>query len=505
MDVPRMHLSASPRLQWLGLTSLLFLACGGPEIDLPHFNDMESAPVPIQNAAKAVVRIRTAFASGTGAFISANGLLLTNNHVLGVPVCPVEGCYLQIARDYQKGIDYRSPITVFARPVAVDVGLDMAIVQLYTSAPLFAGGETVSSPDFLLFHPQDAASLIGTHVTIVGHPKGHLKKWTDGVVVGADGSWFTSTVFILPGDSGSPVLDDGGQIVGLIHRSPEGQDLITSRDVNVSSIGTASAPIVDKMQAPLPASMISLTAPTTPERVVENNAVYLNAHARTVNVGMSSDPLAPTVAILTLLEQACDVGLTRMDFASPGDLSLALSPCYSAMTWIDCRPSQSAAPSYFPVCPDQNAAAAWSTRFREINQRWLAMNGTLDLTAISFAQAQLQLTQIDGVAVGASVLTQELASTHALLDFRLANYLVAFNVLTYANADVASYVQSYRSALHYELQAQYIANAVAWMFSNQALSKDKALAIWAQLHADPNVDIGAKLQIEEYEYWRGAY
>ena len=133
------------------------------------------------------------------------------------------------------------------------------------------------------------------------------------------------------------------------------------------------------------------------------------------------------------------------------------------------------------------------------------MNGTLDLNAISFAQAQLRRTQIDGVAVGASVLTQELASTPAALDFRLANYLVAFNVLSYNGVNLANYVQSYRSALHYELQASSIANAVGWMFGNGVLSKDKALTIWAQLHADANVDIGTKLKIEEYEYWRGAY
>ena len=65
--------------------------CGsGPSF--PHFNHIATAPAAIKTAARAVVRIHTAKAYGTGSFISPDGLLLTNNHVLGVPVCPIEGC-----------------------------------------------------------------------------------------------------------------------------------------------------------------------------------------------------------------------------------------------------------------------------------------------------------------------------------------------------------------------------------------------------------------------------
>lgn len=37
-----------------------------PGMQLPHFNDISSAPTKIQTAAKAVVRIRTAGQTGTG-------------------------------------------------------------------------------------------------------------------------------------------------------------------------------------------------------------------------------------------------------------------------------------------------------------------------------------------------------------------------------------------------------------------------------------------------------
>ena len=48
-------------------------------------------------------------------------------------------------------------------------------------------------------------ALIGEHVTAVGHPLGRLKKWSAGFVIRADGDWFDTTIFSLPGGSGSPI------------------------------------------------------------------------------------------------------------------------------------------------------------------------------------------------------------------------------------------------------------------------------------------------------------
>jgi hypothetical protein len=124
------------------------------------------------------------------------------------------------------------------------------------------------------------------HITIVGHPESRLKKWTAGQVVDVLGNWFSSTAYILPGDSGSPVLDDTGNLVGLIHRSPTGQDLISSDGVNVMAIGTASGPIQTAIAAAArPSAMISLVADNTAVRVVAADLVYLNGGAATTTVG----------------------------------------------------------------------------------------------------------------------------------------------------------------------------------------------------------------------------
>src|SRR5262249_51829480 len=150
----------------------------------------------------------------------------SNNHVLGTEVCPIEGCWVELLFLYQRGEMRQDPMKLFAVPVGVDVGLDVAFVQVYQSP---FDRQPLDTPAFLTFNEHDAATLIGTHVNIVGHPEGRLKKWTDGVVVDAFGDWFTASAYILPGDSGSPVLDDKGGVVGIVHRGPTAQDLFTAQ------------------------------------------------------------------------------------------------------------------------------------------------------------------------------------------------------------------------------------------------------------------------------------
>src|SRR6185312_7812655 len=129
----------SGRAAAIGLAwALAAAACssgGGGGTTLPQFYDLTSASGPIKTASLAVVRIHPAGEYGTGSFISPDGLLLTNNPVLGDTVCPLEGCSIELRFQFQRGQPYQQPVTVFAVPVAVDVGLDMAAVQIESGGP----------------------------------------------------------------------------------------------------------------------------------------------------------------------------------------------------------------------------------------------------------------------------------------------------------------------------------------------------------------------------------
>jgi hypothetical protein len=460
---------------------------------LPHFHDVLTAPAPIRTAARAVVRVSTAGDLATGSFVSPSGLLLTNNHVLGVEVCPREGCWMRITFLHQRGEPSQGYQPVFGVPVAVDVGLDLAFVQLYWSP----GGLQLDTPDHLTIRSETPASLLGLHVTVVGHPEGSLKKWTDGVVAYWSGDWFESTAYTLPGSSGSPVLDDSGQLVGVVHRGPTGEDLITSDTVNVYSLGTASASILSAELAPLPAVMVSAAAPTTADDAVSNERLYLNARYPTVSVS------GVYTSVLSLLGAACDAALARTDYVSPGDLASGLAPCYAATYWIDCRPEAGPA-SYQPVCPSAPDLTAWSARFLSMNAIQRKMNGAMDLYAVSFAIAHLETSTSAGYAAGAAALQQALDDAQPELDFTLATYLAAFEVTPYAGRDVAAFVSGYRSVPHYQLEATSIASAVAWLAYHGALSRTQLLALLSALHEDPSVAVGAKLYVEELQYGYGA-
>lgn len=460
--------------------------------DLPGFNDITTAPPAIQTAAKAVVRIYTAGSYATGFFASPTGLLVTNDHVLGDSVCPKEGCFLEITLMHQRGAPKLDPVTVFAVPQAVDVGLDLAVAQLYDSM-----GMKLVTPDYLTFNSRTSSELLGTHVTIVGHPEGNLKKWTDGVVATAAGKWFQATAFVLPGDSGSPVLDDSGLVVGLLHRGPAALNLFTANSANVSSIATASASLLLAMAAPLPATMISVLLPTTAEKFLAYNSLYQNARV----TSLTADGIVTTP--LKLLGTACDAALARQDYTSPNDMDDALSPCYDAQTWIECRLDADPSP-YVTVCPDSTDAIAWHTRFKALNQKWLDMTGQPDYDSLTFGIASLQTGMFSGLAAGAQELQQAITAVAPPLDLSLAYYLAAFNLPTYTDVTITDYLTNYRTILHYELGDRYIVYGTAWLFAHGRIPKNEMLSILNGLYNDPDVSLGTKLDIEDMLYERDA-
>jgi len=466
-------------------------ACGksADNAGLPHFNDLTSAPTVIQNAAKAVVRITTAGFYGTGSFVSPTGALLTNNHVLGDAVCPLEGCYLQYTLMHQAGAARQAPQTAFAVPVAVDVGLDMALVQLYDQS----GGTELATPDYLTLSQRDPVSLLGTHVTVVGHPEGSLKKWTDGRVYDTNGEWVYTTAYILPGSSGSPVLDDSGELVALIHRGPTSEDLITGDSVNEYAVGSASAPLTAAMAAPSLSSLMSVDADTTVDAAVANDLLFLNARAANAQIS------AVATSVLSLLASACDAALQRTDFQSPDDLTNALTPCNDAITWIECRTDETPV-AYGVVCPAASDDPVWTGRFAAMNNRTRAMNGQLDLYPVTFGFAHLQNTYLAGKSAAGDNLLQVLADDQPPLDLSLANYLAAFGVTGYAGEDTLAYVKGYKSVLDYDRQATSIASAAGYLYNEGSLSKSDLTAIFSALDGDASVGVGSKLYVEELQY-----
>jgi V8-like Glu-specific endopeptidase len=464
-----------------------------PAVTLPSFSDITTAPAPIQKAAQAVVRIATANGLATGSFISPTGLLLTNNHVLGTAVCPVEGCFAQITFNYQRGTKATSPQTVFVVPTAVSAGLDMAVVQVYSSQ----GGSQLATSSYLTITSRTPAQLEGTHVTLVGHPEGHLKKWTAGEVVDSDGEWVYTTAYLLPGNSGSPLLDDSGDIVGIIHRGPTGEGYFSADGANTFSLGSASSFLSAAMSAPLPPEMVSVQAATTQADVVTNDLVYLNGHVATANLGGGT-----TVDVLTALGSACDTALAG-SYGTPDDLDAALQPCYDALSWIECRADAQSSPGG-TECPDATDAALWQTRFTQMNAATVAMNGQTSLDPVSFGVAALQSSTATGLTAGAASLQQVLTAASVPIDFGVANYLAAFAIGQYAGTSTSDYVVNYSKVAGYALDGTDIASSAVWLANNSLIQGSQALSVVQALYTDPSIDVGDDLYIEDILYQSGS-
>lgn len=470
-----------------GALALTTAACSSSFPELDAYVDPSEAPTAVAAAAPAVVRVGTAAARATGSFISGDGLLLTNNHVLGVEVCPKEGCYASLAFNFERGKKYRDPKTFFVVPQHVDVGLDLAVVQVQTIDGTAAPSGNYQPSTWLSF-AEGPTSLLGAEVNVLGHPKGHLKKWTHGPVDKLDGEWFRAVVSCLPGNSGSPFLDAQGSIVGLLHRGPRSIDLVSQDGENVSCAGSPADLLVAAMNDPLPEVMRSLDDSLSVDDFVARALVYRNARRTTVIIDGESRP------VIDVLAEACDAGLARHDYLSPEDFYEGVAACSDAISWIDCA---AAAPS-FGVCPDD--PEAWRDRFRALNAASRALNGQLWIDAVSYGPQILEKDKAAGRAAGAAALAAALAEARAPFAWDIAPTLATFGLFTYDGSTLVERVRAYEQDADYQLDATSIVGTALVLANADELEHEEVGSILERLAGDPTIGYGDLLAIEDVRY-----
>jgi len=209
-----------------------------------------------RRASPAVVLIVTDQGIGSGSLITADGQILTNHHVIdgakqiGVIFKPaLEGAALGKA-DLRK-----------AEVLKIDQVADLALLKVDSVpagvAPLKLG---------------DGASVqVGADVHAIGHPTGEAWTYTRGVVSqirrayewNPDGkAEHEATVIqtqtpLNPGNSGGPLLDAQGAIVGVNSFVGEGEGL--NYAVSVEDVKTFLARSRDRVAAPVPAESCEWT------------------------------------------------------------------------------------------------------------------------------------------------------------------------------------------------------------------------------------------------------
>ncbi len=136
--------------------------------------------------------------SGSGFFITTEGHFVTNQHVIA---------------GSSSIIIYTGDKVLPARIIRVDKSSDLALLKV----------EGNSVP--LILRPSGSGVRVGQRVATVGYPnpglQGQEPKFTSGQInalsgAGDDAGLYQISVPVQPGNSGGPLLDDRGQVVGVI-------------------------------------------------------------------------------------------------------------------------------------------------------------------------------------------------------------------------------------------------------------------------------------------------
>lgn len=143
---------------------------------------------------------------GSGFFISKDGYLITNNHVIADVVNPKTKkstrLYVKLASDN----DTRIP----AKVIGYDANLDLALLKVEVDAPY-------------VFNLGKSSDLdIGDKVYAIGSPIGLERTLTSGIVSAKDrklnsiGNVFQIDAAVNQGNSGGPLIDENGNVQAIV-------------------------------------------------------------------------------------------------------------------------------------------------------------------------------------------------------------------------------------------------------------------------------------------------
>lgn len=168
-----------------------------------------SVPDVVINAKLAVVKIIAVDANqkpcnaSTGFFITHDGVLVTNNHV-------IEGAADLFAQTST------GAIYIFRSVIFRSVNLDLALLKFAaTGVPYLKLGSSVHAAE-------------GQRIIVIGRPEGLEPTVSDGIISAFlnNRSSMEITAAISSGSGGAPVLDESGQVIGIANSIvKEGRDL----------------------------------------------------------------------------------------------------------------------------------------------------------------------------------------------------------------------------------------------------------------------------------------
>jgi len=143
---------------------------------------------------------------GTGFFISADGYILTNHHVIADHVDPKYEGYSAVYVVTKEDPDLEIPATV----VGYDKVFDIALLKISRN----------NAPTLTLGRSLDVN--LGDKIYAIGNPIGIKNTVTSGIISNKEisffqlGRAFQIDAAVNPGNSGGPLIDSAGQVIGIV-------------------------------------------------------------------------------------------------------------------------------------------------------------------------------------------------------------------------------------------------------------------------------------------------